>query len=332
MVPLPWLSPLVKRGLDVSSAQQPNAALMRIAAAAGCVSCDVKACDYSLAHGAPYADPAYLAHLTLAREHGLATGTYAFFQSAAPWQPQAEQYLRTYDASGPLALRPTLDWEDADRIAANPGRALDGALAWGQFVHQRTGRRPTIYTGKNITDILARAHLDASALLAYDLWQAHYRWDPKTGHDYGLAAPHPIYLGATVWPTVAWQCGGNGAPRLATPPDAQGHVEIADVETDIDILYTPTIADFYAWCADEPFQPPVPPTLPALDLTRPKDVQAALVALGYTIGPIDGIFGPKTVGAVRAFQIVHHLTVDGLVGPRTRAALAAALAALTPRS
>lgn len=55
-----------------------------------------------------------------------------------------------------------------------------------------------------------------------------------------------------------------------------------------------------------------------------KDVlalQRALVALGYAPGEVDGIYGPQTATAVRAFQLDHGLEVDGYVGPKTRAAL-----------
>jgi peptidoglycan hydrolase-like protein with peptidoglycan-binding domain len=53
-------------------------------------------------------------------------------------------------------------------------------------------------------------------------------------------------------------------------------------------------------------------------------VQRQLRAAGFNPGPTDNKFGPRTEAAVRRFQEAHGLKVDGIVGPRTRAALAAA--------
>jgi LysM repeat protein len=62
---------------------------------------------------------------------------------------------------------------------------------------------------------------------------------------------------------------------------------------------------------------------PAAGATNPQiaGLQIALRQHGLYRGPIDGVQGPKTVRAVRTFQRRQGLTVDGLAGPRTRAAL-----------
>lgn len=52
--------------------------------------------------------------------------------------------------------------------------------------------------------------------------------------------------------------------------------------------------------------------------------QQRLRDLGYDPGPIDGRYGPITQRAVRDFQADNGLTVDGAMGPRTRAAIDAA--------
>jgi hypothetical protein len=59
-------------------------------------------------------------------------------------------------------------------------------------------------------------------------------------------------------------------------------------------------------------------------MARGPDVaslQRQLASRGFNPGPIDGINGPKTKAAVRAFQQANGLTVDGIVGPQTMAAL-----------
>jgi soluble lytic murein transglycosylase-like protein len=55
--------------------------------------------------------------------------------------------------------------------------------------------------------------------------------------------------------------------------------------------------------------------------TQIPGLQVALRAHGLYTGPIDGIAGPRTVEAVRAFQRRAGLTVDGIAGIQTRVAL-----------
>ncbi|MFU8854185.1 L,D-transpeptidase family protein [Micromonospora sp. SL1-18] len=50
-------------------------------------------------------------------------------------------------------------------------------------------------------------------------------------------------------------------------------------------------------------------------------LQRRLTALHYDVGGVDGAFGPSTFHAVVAFQKVNGLSRDGIVGPRTWAAL-----------
>lgn len=53
------------------------------------------------------------------------------------------------------------------------------------------------------------------------------------------------------------------------------------------------------------------------------DLQERLQELHFWIGPVDGTYGWLTEQAVYAFQKANGITVDGRVGPETRAALAA---------
>ena len=61
-------------------------------------------------------------------------------------------------------------------------------------------------------------------------------------------------------------------------------------------------------------------------LTTEREVQEALVELGYNPGTVDGKMGPYTQNAIKAFQRVERLRPDGIFGPFTRQAMRLALA------
>lgn len=63
-----------------------------------------------------------------------------------------------------------------------------------------------------------------------------------------------------------------------------------------------------------------------------SEVQTALSRLGYAPGPIDGAWGAKTKGALVSFQAAKGLTADGVLAPKTIAALQAATAEMRPAS
>ena len=52
-----------------------------------------------------------------------------------------------------------------------------------------------------------------------------------------------------------------------------------------------------------------------------KEVQTTLTALGYAVGPVDGIYGSSTIAAIEQFQTDAGITVDGKYGPETHKAL-----------
>lgn len=75
---------------------------------------------------------------------------------------------------------------------------------------------------------------------------------------------------------------------------------------------------------------PLKQKIPAFEL---RGIQQRLLDLGYTdVGQVDGKLGRKTIGALTQFQALNGLEVDGIYGPKTKAALASADAVRAPTS
>ena len=78
-----------------------------------------------------------------------------------------------------------------------------------------------------------------------------------------------------------------------------------------------------------------PSSLPDTDadgdaLRRMVAIQRALARLGYDPGPADGISGPRTRAAIRAFQAAAGLPVDGLMSDQLQSAVLSAVLAAAP--
>lgn len=61
-----------------------------------------------------------------------------------------------------------------------------------------------------------------------------------------------------------------------------------------------------------------------------RAVQQALSDQGFDPGGVDGVAGPKTRAAIVAFQKANGLVADGIAGPKTRAALFATSSGTAP--
>lgn len=151
------------------------------------------------------------------------------------------------------------------------------------------------------TDLSVAATLTATSAV-YDLWVA---WPNGT-------APGPAQWAPAHWKTWRfWQWGERGVDQDA---------------------FNGTAAELDAWING--YSHPTTPAPPEPD-TWQEDMMNALpqVRQGAT-GPavrtiqalctarehpvtVDGIFGPQTAAAVRAVQADHHIPDDGIVGPQT---------------
>jgi peptidoglycan hydrolase-like protein with peptidoglycan-binding domain/GH25 family lysozyme M1 (1,4-beta-N-acetylmuramidase) len=56
-----------------------------------------------------------------------------------------------------------------------------------------------------------------------------------------------------------------------------------------------------------------------------RNLQNNLTKLGFSVGAIDGVFGPQTKAAVKSFQSAKRSTIDGIAGPQTLGAIRTAM-------
>lgn len=77
---------------------------------------------------------------------------------------------------------------------------------------------------------------------------------------------------------------------------------------------------------EDPIVDPAPGPEDPRPLEKTRQIQEALVELGYDPGDVDGHMGPFTANGIRAFQRAERLRPDGIFGPITRQSMRLALA------
>ena len=236
--------------------------------------------------GTGLVDKSFATNWAGARAAGLLRGAYHFFHPGVDAIEQADLFLSKVVA---CELPPVLDVEAMDNVPS--AKLIQGVNQWIEQVG-RNLRRPLIYASPSFWQKLPPADIEQKA----DLWIAE--WEAR----------FPEKMGK--WPGWSfWQYTSRGAV-----PGIAGSVDLNRFNGTIDDLHA-----YLTRTANGGIVNPKP-----IDLMTVIGVQRALNFLKVVEPPLieDGINGPKTRAAVREFQKRNGLVVDGVVGERTRVALA----------
>jgi GH25 family lysozyme M1 (1,4-beta-N-acetylmuramidase) len=236
----------------------------------------------------------------------LARAPYHFFDPRGPRDAlvQAEHFIRTVRAAGytgtqPGELPPVLDVEKVRRGGKEvcpPALRADQVGAFLGRVRAEFRVTPIVYTRASFVKECLNG--DGRVFGGYPLWLARYgSWAKE---------PQPVPGAAPGW--TFWQHTETGRmPGIPTAVDRN--------------VYGGTRAQLRAMAH---LRGSTPPPAPSADWPTVRagqhgpDVRTLQLLLGIRA---DGRFGPETVRAVRGFQHGHQMRADGIVGPRSWAAL-----------
>lgn len=236
---------------------------------------------------------------------------------------------RSFGQSQLLAALKILENGDID--VANMKGSWAGAMGHTQFIPTTYLEYAVDFTGDGTRDIW-RAISDALASTANFLtekgWNKGETWGYEVvlpdGFDYALAD------GRTRRTLEEWTAlgikrpGGRAFPRpedpakLIVPAGANGPAFL--LINNFDVIKRYNTATAYALAvghlADRlmgfgPIVQSWPTDEKVLARSERKELQQLLADMGYLKGKIDGIVGPQTRAAVRAFQRAHDMTPDG---------------------
>jgi lytic murein transglycosylase len=218
-----------------------------------------------------------------------------------------------------------------------------GAFGHTQFMPSTFQRLAVDFDADGRRDIV-RSVPDALASTANFLKKAGWELGKPWGHEVvlprGYAGPsgRRTRMALSSWDALGIQrhgelpLTGEAPAALLLPAGAHGPAFI--VYRNFDALYAYNAAESYALAighlADRlrggrAFRTAWPTDDPALSRTQRIELQQRLAVLGYDVGGADGIIGPRTVDAIKAFQKSRGLQPDGYAGVRLHRALMTAV-------
>ncbi len=216
-----------------------------------------------------------------------------------------------------------------------------GAFGHTQFMPSTFQRLAVDFDGDGRRDILGSV-ADALASTANFLKKAGWVEGEAWGYEARLPAgyngpsgrrarrPLPDWIQAGIRRIDGGTLAGNGRAALLLPAGAAGPAFI--VFGNFNAIYAYNAAESYslaiAHLSDRlrgagSFQAAWPTNDPGLSRAERGELQALLNRLGHDVGEPDGIIGPRTRAAIQAFQAAAGLPADGRAGMKTLSALRA---------
>ncbi|MFB5192643.1 GH25 family lysozyme [Alicyclobacillus fastidiosus] len=248
-------------------------------------------------------DSTFASHVQGAQSAGLPVGAYHFAHPESN-DPTAEaKHFVSILQQTSTDLMPVLDLESPTSAGPLTGAQI---VAWVRtfvnYVEAQTGRKAMLYTGPWYANMF-----DLSGLGDIPLWVSVY----------GVSAPSQF----ADWTSyLMWQYTDTAT--------------VSGISGNVDMSYAPSVAALQGNYTEGDLTPMSNPTV-QLNSTGAavETLQKDLNTLGANpVLTVDGDFGAGTQTAVKAFQSAHGLTVDGVVGPATWAAIEAALQSKTTPS